>query len=162
MAVGPFFFFFSFLLRRELPAGDSSQYDTLEICLAAEKVNGAKTILGAQETRGLWRVHPLTKTDKNMLLIDSLTLRQQTVQVYNKNPFIVRIGSGEEVPVKKVWILDISMSVDGKDVETALVRLGCGMESSLINEKIRNKDGKLTRFLTGPRFVFFNIPDRPL
>ena len=107
-------------------------------------------------------MHPLTKTDKNMLLIDSLTLRQQTVQVYNKNPFIVRIGSGEEVPVKKVWILDISMSVDGKDVETALVRLGCGMESSLINEKIRNKDGKLTRFLTGPRFVFFNIPDRPL
>ena len=107
-------------------------------------------------------MYPLTRTDRNMLLIDSLTLRQQTVQVHDKNPFIVRIGSGEEVPVTKVWISDIPMSIDGKDIETALVRLGCGMKSSLINEKIRYKDGNLTRFLTGPRFVFFNIPDRPL
>ena len=36
------------------------------------------------------------------------------------------------------------------------------LRSSLINEKIRNKDGKLTRFLTGRRFVFVNIPERPL
>ena len=36
------------------------------------------------------------------------------------------------------------------------------MRSSLINDKIRNKDGKLTRFLTGRRFVFVNIPQRPL
>ena len=157
-----FSFFFSFLLWRELPAGNSSQYDILETCLTAEKVNGAKTILGAQETRGLWHVYPLARTDRNMLLIDSLTLRQQTVQVYNKNPFIVRTGSGEEVPVIKVRILDIPMSVDGKDTETALVRLEYGMKSSLINEKIRNKDGKLTRFLTGPLFVFFDYPDRPL
>ena len=36
------------------------------------------------------------------------------------------------------------------------------MRSSLINEKIRNKDGKLTRFKTGWWFVFINISDRPL
>ena len=93
---------------------------------------------------------------------DNLTLRQKTVQVYDNNPFIVRGGSGEEVPVTKVWISDIPISVDGKDIETALVRLGCVLRSSLINEKIRNKDGKLTRFLTGRRFVFVNIPERPL
>ena len=66
------------------------------------------------------------------------------------------------MPVTKVWISDIPISVDGKDIETALVRLGCVLRTSLINEKIRNKDGKLTRFLTGWRFVFVNIPDRPL
>ena len=93
---------------------------------------------------------------------DNLTLRQKTVQVYDNNPFIVRGGSGEEVPVTKVWISDIPISVAGKDIETALVRLGCVLRSSLINEKIRNKDGKLTRFLTGRRFVFVNIPERPL
>ena len=93
---------------------------------------------------------------------DNLTLRQKTVQVYDNNPFIVKGGSGEEVPVTKVWISDIPISVDGKDIETALVRLGCVLRSSLINEKIRNKDGKLTRFLTGRRFVFVNIPERPL
>ena len=35
MAVEPVF-----LLRRDLPANDSLKYDTLEICLAAEKVSG--------------------------------------------------------------------------------------------------------------------------
>ena len=29
-------------------------------------------------------------------------------------------------------------------------------------EKIRNRDGKLTRFLTGRRFIFIEIPDKPL
>ena len=83
-----------------------------------------ETILGAQEIRGLWRVYPLTRTARNKLLTDNLTLRQKTVQVYEKNPFIVRGGSGEEVPVTKVWISDIPISVDGKEIETALVRLG--------------------------------------
>ena len=84
------------------------------------------------------------------------------MQVYDNKPFIVRGGSGEEVPVTKVWVSDIPISVDGKDIGTALVRLGFVLRSSLINEKIRNKDGKLTRFLTGRRFVFVNIPERPL
>ena len=157
MAVEPVF-----LLRRDLPSGDGSRYDTLELCLAAERVSGAETILGAQEIRGLWRVYPLTRTARNMLLIDGITLRQHTVQVHDKNPFILRGGSGEEMPVTKVWISDIPISCDGKDIETALVRLGCVLRSSLINEKIRNKERKLTRFLTGRRFVFVNTPEKPL
>ena len=107
-------------------------------------------------------MYPLTRTARDKLLIDNLTLRQETVQVYDKNPFIVRGGSGEEVPVTKVWISDIPISADGKDIEIALVRLGCVLRSSLINEKVRNKDRTLTRFLTGRRFVFVNIPERPL
>ena len=42
-----------------------------------------------------------------------------------KKTFIVRGGSAEEVPVTKVWISDIPISVDGKDIGTALVRLVC-------------------------------------
>ena len=144
-----------------MPANDSLKCDTLEICVAAEKVNGTETILGAQEIRGLWRVYPLTRTARNKLLVDNLTLKQITVQVHDNNPFIVRGGSAEEVPVTKVWISDILISVDGKDIRTELIGLGCVLRSSLINETIRNKDGKLTRFLTGRRFVFVNIPERP-
>ena len=77
---------------------------------------------------------------------DSASARQKPIHLEG--------GSGEEMPVTKVWISDIPISCDGKDIETALVRLGCVLRSSLINEKIRNKDGKLTRFLTGRRFVF--------
>jgi hypothetical protein len=44
-----------FIRRRDRPyAGDSdTRYDVLDICLAAEKVSGKETILGAQETNGL-------------------------------------------------------------------------------------------------------------
>ena len=80
----------------------------------------------------------------------------------NKNLFILRGGSAEEMPVTKVWISNIPTSCDGKDIQTALVRLGCVLRSSLINQKIRNKDGKLTRFLTGQQFVFVNTPEKPL
>ena len=95
-------------------------------------------------------------------MIDGITLRQQTVHVHDKTPFILRGGNGEAMPVTKVWIPDIQISSDRKDIETALVRLGCVLRSSLINQKIRNKDGKLTRFLTGQQFVFVNTPEKPL
>ena len=151
-----------FLLRRDLPSSGGSRYDTLELCLAAERVCGLETVLGAQEIRGLWRVYPLTRTARNVLLIDGITLRQQTVQVHDKNPFILRGGGREEMPVTKVCLSDIPISCDGKDIETTLVRLGCVLRSSLINEKIRKKDGKLTRFLTGRRFMFVSTPEKPL
>ena len=119
-----------FLLRRELPPDSGSRFDTLEICLAAERVSGSETILGAQEIRGLWRLYPLSRKARNDLLINGLTLRQKTVLVHDKNPFILKGGDGQEIPVTKVWISDIPISVDGKDIETALVRLGCTLSSS--------------------------------
>ena len=150
-----------FFLRRSLPTQGDTLYDSLEICLAAEKVSGPETILGAQDIRGLWRVYPLSREARNCLLINGITLRGCTVQAHDKNPYIVR-ENGQEVPVTKVWVSDIPLSCDGKDIETALVRLGCVLRSSLIFEKIRNKDGKLTRFLTGRRFIFINTPAKPL
>ena len=146
MAFELFFFFFFFYFGETW----------LQVTVPAEKVSGVETLLGAQEIR------ELARTVRNKLLIDSLTLRQQTVQVHDKNPLIVRGGSGGEVPVTKVWISDIPILVDEKDIDTALVRLGCVMSSSLSNEKIRNKDGELTRFLTGRRSVFIGMPDRLL
>ena len=41
MAVEPLF-----LLRRDLPSGDGSRYDPLELCLAAERVIGRRRYLG--------------------------------------------------------------------------------------------------------------------
>ena len=112
--------------------------------------------------RGLWRVSPLTRIAKNVLLIRWFHSPAANGEEYDKNPFIAKYGSVEEVSVTKVWISDNPISVDGKHIETTLGRLGCGKISSLINEKIRNMHGKLTRFLTGRRFVFFNISESPL
>ena len=144
------FSFLSFHCHSILPLHfDSLKYHTLEICLAAKKVSRTETILGAQEIRGLWRVYPLTRTARNKLLIDNLTLRQKTVEMYGKNPFIVRGGSGEEVPATKVWISDIPISVGGKDIETALVRLGCVLKSSLIKKKEKKRKKKRSEIRTG-------------
>ena len=71
-----------FLLWRDLPSGDGSRYNTLELCLAAERVSGAETILGAQEIRGLWPVYPLTRTAQQVLLINGTTLWQQQKPVH--------------------------------------------------------------------------------
>lgn len=150
-----------FVLNRELPPRKDGRYDTLEICLAAEQVSGLETILGAQEIRGLWRIYPLTHQARDTLLLSGIPLRNCTVQAHAVNPFILRDG-GNEVHATKVWISDVPISVDGRDIETALVRLGCVLRSSLMYEKTRNKDGKLTRFLTGRRFVYINTPTKPL
>ena len=69
---------------------------------SSRKSDWAETILGAQEIRGLWRVYPLARTSRNVLLIDGITFRQQTVQVHDKNPFILRGGSGEEIPAQSM------------------------------------------------------------
>ena len=69
---------------------------------SSRKSDLAETILGAQEIRGLWRVYPLARTSRNVLLIDGITFRQQTVQVHDKNPITKRGGSGEEMPAQSM------------------------------------------------------------
>ena len=80
----------------------------------------------------------------------------------DKIPFILKGQDGRETPSTKMWISDIPISCDGADIESALVRLGYVLRSSLIFERIRNKDGKHTRFLTGRRFIFIDVPSKPL
>ena len=82
--------------------------------------------------------------------------------MYDKNPFILRGQDGTESPSTKLWISEIPISCDDKDIESNLVRLGCVLRSPLILEEMRNRNGKLTRFLTGRRYVFMNVPTTPM
>ena len=145
-----------FLLRRELPpiSNSNERYETLEICLAAERVCGSETTLGAQDIRGLWRGYPLSRQARNQLLLAGGCLRGHRVQVYGQNPFILSEQNGVEIPSTKLWISDIPLLCANEDIESALSRLGIVLRSKLIQEKTRNGDGKLTRFFTGRRFVF--------
>ena len=127
-------------------------YSALEICLAAEKVCRKETILGAQGIRGMWRIYPLSYPARSQLLIEGLNLRGHALSLYDKNSFILKGQDGKERRTTKLWISDIPLSCDGAEIESVIVKLGCVLRSALIFEKIRNKDGKLTRFLTGRRF----------
>ena len=99
---------------------------------------------------------------RNQLLIEGIVLGGCSVSLSDKNPFILRGAENTEIPATKLFVSDIPISVDNKDIESALLRIGCVFRSSLFMERIRNKDGKLTRFVTGRRFVFISLPEKPL
>ena len=157
-----------FLLKRDLPPAteqsDTDRYATeaLEICLAAERVCVKETIVEAQEIRRLWWIYPLSRLARAQLSIEGITLRGHALTLFDENLFILKGQDGRKTQSTKVWISDIPISCDGADIESALFRLGCVLRSSLIFKRIRNKDGKLTRFLTGRRFIFIDVPSKPL
>lgn len=150
-----------FFLKRDLPPGVEGQLGTLDICLSAERVSGPESVTGAQEIRGLWRIYPSSRTARADLLVSGIEVHGHAITLHNKNPFILR-EDGTESPTTKVWISDIPISVCTADLESALARSGAKLRSSMMMEKARNRDGKLTRFLTGRRFVFITVPATPL
>lgn len=97
-------------------------YDTSEETrvVFAEKVYGKKTILGAREIRGLWRIYPLSRPARSQLLIEGLSLRGHALPLYDKNPFILKGQYGKERPTTKLWISNISITCDGADTESAI------------------------------------------
>lgn len=149
-----------FLRKKDLPLQDQS-YDTLDLCVAAERVCGGDSIYGAQAIRGLYRIYPNSREARNKLLIEGVTVRGIAVTLHDKNPFILR-DSGQEVPATKLFISDFPVSCSNRDIEGALVRVGCVLRSSLLMERMRDRDGKLTKYVTGRRFCFINLPTRSL
>ena len=101
-------------------------------------------------------------TPGTIQLREGISLRGRALSLYDENPFILKGRDGKERPTTKLWISDIPLSCDGADIESAIVKLGCVLCSSLIFEKIRNKDARLARFLTGRRFSYTEVPASPL
>ena len=122
------------------------------LCSSRKNIRG--TIAGAQRIRGLWRVYPLTREARTSLLVSGVELHGQTVVCFDKNPYILRGGS--EALTTKLYISDIPISVDDREIRNLLERLGCTSRSPLVSERARNKVGKLTRFLTGRRCFYRN------
>ncbi|XP_076450382.1 uncharacterized protein LOC143286631 [Babylonia areolata] len=149
-----------YVTARALPDYESlpTVYD---VCVAAEAVCGRETIRGAQRVRGLWWIYPKTNETRDKLLLEGFLLRGARVSLLDKNPFVIR-DQTDEKPTTKLWINNVPLSIDNKDIEAALQKLGVEIRSSLRNELARNPDGRLTRFETGRRFVFISVPSTPL
>jgi len=149
-----------FVTARALPLYGDRFPDTVEICSAAEKTAGRGTIRGAQRIRGLWRIYVKKQCAREKLLLEGFVFRGVQVPLLDANPYAL---SGEQDhPTTKLWIGDIPLSASDKDIESALVAKGCQLRSKLRNELARDRDGKLTQWETGRRFVFINIPSSPL
>ena len=150
--------------KKDIPNSFSDRPTSLEICLAAEKMSGRETIIGAQIIRGLWRIYPASREARSALLVKGLHLRNTMLQLGSTNPFILRDSSGSEKEKEstKVWFDGVPISVAESEFEDALQKNGCELRSNITMERARDQDGKLTRFLTGRRFVFITVPSKPL
>ena len=62
----------------------------------------------------------------------------------------------------KVIIGNLPISYSNEEIERKLIQIGCQPHSKLMMESDRDDRGGLTRWLTGRRFVYVKIPDRPL
>lgn len=145
-----------------IPDHEDKRPTVLEICLAAERVAGQGSVIGAQNIRSLWRIYPANKEARSELLVKGIRLRDAVLQVSNTNPFILRSETGEEKPATKLWIDNIPISVAESEIQHSLRKIGCEFRSSIRLEHERDADNKLTRFLTGRRFVYITVPTTPL
>eukprot|EP00745_Piridium_sociabile_P041150 TRINITY_DN8081_c0_g1_i4.p2 TRINITY_DN8081_c0_g1~~TRINITY_DN8081_c0_g1_i4.p2 ORF type:complete len:204 (+),score=19.69 TRINITY_DN8081_c0_g1_i4:325-936(+) len=152
-----------FLKTRDIPNFSGDRPATvLEMCIAAERTAGQGSIVGAQLIGGLWRIYPTTKDARSSLLVQGLRVRGTALQVNGTNPFVFSNNSGQEKLSTKVWIDGVPISVAESEIEHALTKAGCELRSSVKMDRVRDPDQKLTRFLTGRRFIFITVPTVPL
>ena len=143
-----------YIVRATITPDSRQSVDGLEICQACEALTGIGTIDGAQIISGLWRIYPLTMQARRFLEINGINFRGQALSVLDKNPFFSR-GDG---PTAKLVIGNILISV----ASSALKKQGVGIRSSIKDETYRDRNGQLTRFKTGRRFVYIDLPVSPL
>ena len=148
----PVFFKNSDLLERE------DEVSVYEVCLAAERVSGDSTIDGAQRIRNLWRIYPLDQKARQKLLIKGLALRSQQIDLIDANPYL----HTRDKPTTKVFISDVPLSVANSDIKSTFIKKGLKPVTEVKYECARDSDGKLTRFKTGRRFIFIELPQSPL
>ncbi|KAK7469785.1 hypothetical protein BaRGS_00036212, partial [Batillaria attramentaria] len=92
-----------------------------------------------------------------------LVLRGCTITPYDKNPFIVRSENGQrQIKTTKVIIGNVPISYSDSDIESKLCQIGCKIRSKMLMERDRDEHGGLTRWLTGRRFVYIDVPQQPL
>ncbi|KAL8567158.1 hypothetical protein ACOMHN_033060 [Nucella lapillus] len=84
------------------------------------------------------------------------------IEVKDKNPFIVVSPEGEEkeIPATKLTINNVPLSFSDEEILRTVKKLGASVRSKLIDERDRDKDGQLTRWKTGRRFLYIDVPTK--
>ena len=136
----------------------SAELSVFEVCYAAEKISGHSSIEGAQKIRNLWRIYPISQEARQNLLVSGIALRSQHIDLMDANPYI----HGNDRQTTKVIISDIPLSVANHDIKPLFMKKGYKPVSDIKYECARDTEGKLTRFKTGRRFLFMEVPQTPL
>ncbi|KAL8619141.1 hypothetical protein ACOMHN_019413 [Nucella lapillus] len=152
-----------FILNNQLPAFDEKNFTTAEICAAVEKTSGYETIEGAQRIGGLWRIYPRSSEARQILLLQGFAIRHVRVEVKDRNPFVVTTADRErEIEATKLIINNVPLSYSDEAILKTIKKIDVNIRSKLIYERDRDSNGKLTRWKTGRRFLYIDIPVKPL
>lgn len=147
-----------FFLNEEIP----DDVTHVDICQCAEKLVGFGAIVGAQRLGGLWRLYPISKEVRAKLLLEKLLIQGRAIPLRSQNPFAVRNSEGKEIPSTRLSIDGLPVSISSSDIEGYLRKEGTNFRSPILWEKARDRNGKLTRWVTGRRFVWIDLPTTPL
>eukprot|EP00745_Piridium_sociabile_P017322 TRINITY_DN26057_c0_g1_i5.p1 TRINITY_DN26057_c0_g1~~TRINITY_DN26057_c0_g1_i5.p1 ORF type:complete len:366 (+),score=55.96 TRINITY_DN26057_c0_g1_i5:150-1247(+) len=153
-----------FVLNNQLPAFDQKFVTTAEICSAVEITSGYDSIEGAQRIGGLWRIYPRSQEARHKLLLQGFTIRKVRVEVKNTNPFLVSTPDGKEkeIMATKLIINNVPLSFSDEEIVKSVKQLKVSIRSKIIDERDRDSNGKLTRWKTGRRFLYIDVPTEPL
>lgn len=107
-----------------------------------------------QLDRDLWRIYLTNKESRQKLFREGFQFKNQTVSVYESNPFSSGATSPKD-PVLKITVSGIPLSVQDDEIIKMLKHFKVELKSELRYENIRNPaTGKMTNVLNGNRFVY--------
>ena len=147
-----------FIMARELPEDTT----IANLCNAAEKLSGFGSIVGCQRLGNIYRLIPAKLEFRAMLAGKKISIKGSLAEIFSKNPLLMRNVDGEEVPTTKIIIDLLPVSIYNADVEGTLKKMGVVPRSPLMWEKARADNGQLTRWITGRRFIWANVPTSTL
>ena len=109
--------------------------------------------------RGTFRIYPKTMKARNLLLQQGVTIGAVHVNIMDKSPNIVKDQSN---PAEKLIIGNIPLSLATEEIHKAIKALGVSFRSNWFDERYRNDKNELSLFKTGRRFIYIDIPQKPL
>ena len=89
---------------------ENRRFTNHDVCWAVENCAGFGSCHGAQKIGQLWRVYLTNSTHRINLLSKGIVVNGEKIELSPRNPFIMRDGAGNEVPITKLFIRDIPIS----------------------------------------------------
>ena len=139
--------------------GATDQYmRPYEVCNAAALIVGTQAIEGAQQIKNLWRLYTTSEDARCQLLTQGISLRNKYIQLLDKNPYITRNNANDAQNVK-ITVSDIPLSFDNQCIlEHLKTEYDIEPVSDIKYQYERTKEGKLTHYKNGNRFIFVKGP----
>lgn len=125
---------------------------SIDICHAMAEVVGKEQVWGVQRIRGLWRLYTTTEEARLLLLSQGLELNSVSITLYPDNPYSQM--HAERTEGIKITVKDLPRAYKNEEVAAFLSNLGAKLQGQVQSGRLRNRDGSLSDFFCGDRYVF--------